>query len=146
MCFCVIKSLSVIGSWSFVVWAFHLLINLNVEWILEFNLARAMFKLNGDTGPPTGSCLSSSFSSSLMAFSATGFLVGFYTRPTSILMRKSSKVLSSRIALNPGAGSTLITSLGPSRRCSSMHNWRSVSRRVRYDMGHCVGRNRLPEE
>ena len=51
--------------------------------ILELSCAVAIARMSGDTGPPHGSCRSSSSSTSNTAVSATGFLFGFLTRPTS---------------------------------------------------------------
>ena len=43
--------------------------------ILELSCAEAIARMSGDTGPPHGSCRSSSSSTSNTAFSATGFLI-----------------------------------------------------------------------
>ena len=46
--------------------------------------------------------------------SATGFLLRFFTQPISSDKRRDFKVSSFLKAMNPGAGSTLITAGGPS--------------------------------
>ena len=75
-----------------------------------------MTRPNCDNGPPIGSCFKSSSSSSRIAFSTTGFLFGFLTRPISRDKRSDVKVSSFHKAMKPGAGSTLIIAGGPSRR------------------------------
>ena len=65
-----------------------------------------------------------------MAFSATGFLLTFLTRPISKDMPRRLKVGSFRKAIKPGAGSTLTTAGGPSTECNSLHRRPRASRSV----------------
>ena len=51
----------------------------------EFKRAVATARPSSVTGPPPGSWRKSSVSSSSTAFSATGFLLTFFTRPTSMV-------------------------------------------------------------
>ena len=80
--------------------------------ILELCCAVAIARMSGDIGPPHGSCRSSSSSTSNTAFSATGFLFGFLTRPTSKRMPSRCNVGYSTSAINPGAGSKRMTAGG----------------------------------
>ena len=65
-----------------------------------------------------------------MAFSATGFLLTFLTRPISSVMPTRLRVGSSRRAMKPGAGSTLMRAGGPSDGCNSLHKRPRASRSV----------------
>ena len=96
----------------------------------------AIASIRGDTGPPPGSCRSSSSSTSDTAFSATGFLLGFLILPISKRIPNRSRVGSFMRATKPGAGSTRIIAGGPSRGRSSTQrrarqsrnaSWRSLS-------------------
>ena len=106
-------------------------------------------------GPPSGFSLNLSFLNSLMAFSAIGFLLILWTRPSSILIPSLKRVEpTSRDSLdrvaNPGAGSTWMVVPPSGRRSSTiettadrrvlavsssitlvMVNWESFSRRRR---------------
>ena len=83
--------------------------------------------------PPDGCWCNISPSSSRMAFSATGFLLMFLTRPSSIVNRYLFNNVSLTRAANPGAGSVRITACGPSSGRnpiqSCMRESRNVSRR-----------------
>ena len=81
-----------------------------------------MARVTVDIGPPLGAWRRISSSSSAMAFSATGFLLVFLTRPISNDKPRRLRVGSVRSATKPGAGSTLMMAGGPSRGCSSLHN------------------------
>ena len=89
-----------------------------------------MARVTVDIGPPLGAWRRISSSSSAMAFSATGFLLVFLTRPISRDKPRRLRVGSVRSATKPGAGSTLMMAGGPSRGCSSLHNLARASRSV----------------
>ena len=85
------------------------------------------------TAPPVGCWCNSSCSSSHTAFSATGFLLTFLTRLSSIVSRYVDSRASLTRAANPAAGSVRMTAGGPSSGRKPMHSLtresRSVSRR-----------------
>jgi hypothetical protein len=96
----------------------------------EFSRDVAMARVTVDIGPPLSAWRRISSSSSAMAFSATGFLLVFLTRPISRDKPRLLRVGSVRSATKPGAGSTLMMAGGPSRGCSSLHNLARASRSV----------------
>ena len=98
--------------------------------ILELSCAVAIARLIHDTGPPHGSCRSSSSSTSNTAFSATRFLFGFLMRPTSKQMPGRFNVGSSTSAIKPGSGSTRMTAGGPSRGRNSRQRRTMQSRKA----------------
>ena len=86
-CWCKITSMLEIQSCLCVNWL-HCVHNSCVESPLlcmrEFSIAIVSASPNWETGPPPGSCCRSSSCSYLIAFSATGFLLMFFTLPISI--------------------------------------------------------------
>ena len=92
--------------------------------------------------PPVGCWCKSSHSSSRTAFSATGFLLTFLTRPSSIVSRYFASTASLARAANPGAGSVRMTAGGPSSGRKPMHKLiresRIVSRRSSVTKQHAV--------
>ena len=80
--------------------------------------------------PPVGCWCNISPSRSRMAFSATGFLLMFLTRPSSIVSRYLFNIVSLTRAANPGAGSVRITAGGPSSGRRPIQSWMSESRHV----------------
>jgi hypothetical protein len=89
-----------------------------------------MARVTVDIEPPLGAWRRISSSSSAMAFSATGFLLVFLTRPISRDKPRFLRVGSFRSATKPRAGSTLMMVGGPSRGCRSLHSLASASRSV----------------
>ena len=80
--------------------------------------------------PPVGCWCKSSHYSSRTAFSATGFLLTFLTRPSSIVSRYFASRTSLARAANPGTGSVRMTAGGPSRGRKPMHKLIRESRIV----------------
>ena len=75
-------------------------------------MTKPMLRLSGDKGASSWFLFKQFIFNLLMAFSAKGFLMWCLIRPTSVLMRKRSRVLSSHMCLNPGAECTHIIALG----------------------------------
>ena len=96
----------------------------------EFKQAVAMARPSSVTRPPPGSWRKSFVSSSSTAFSATGFLLTFFTRPTSMETPRCRNALVFVSETNPGAGSTRMTALGPSKGCRPTTSRARASRRV----------------
>ena len=72
-------------------------------------LTEATAKESREIGPPSGQIRRSSSPSSATHFSATGFLFGFFTRPTSTAKPYWRRVASLDSDEKPGAGSTRMT-------------------------------------
>ena len=96
--------------------------------IRVLRLAVATAKERGVIVPPSGQTRRSSSPSSATHFSATGFLFGFLTRPTSTAKPYCLRISSPYREAKPGAGSTLMTEGGPDRGRSSRHNRRRPER------------------
>ena len=91
-------------------------------------LAVATAKVSREIGPPSGQMRRSSSPSSATHFSATGFLLGFLTRPTSTTKPYCRRVASLAKEAKPGAGSTLMTEGGAARGRSSSNSRRRLER------------------
>ena len=96
----------------------------------ELRRAVARARPTALTGLPPGSCLMSFSSSSRTAFSATGFLFLFLTRPTSIVTFRWLRESLLAMDRKPGEGSPRIIALGPSSGCRPAISCVRASRRV----------------
>ena len=85
---------------------------------------------SGVMAPPVGCWCNIQPSSSRLAFSATGVLLLFLTRPSSIVSRYLFNNVSLTRAANPGAGSVRITAGGPTNGRTPIQSWMRESRNV----------------